>query len=110
MKQVILCRMDLKMAPGKLAAQSAHASLHAAMKVDKKKLDAWLKEGATKIVLKVKDEKELLAFKKKAAKLPNALILDAGKTFFKEPTHTCLAIGPDDDKKIDAITGKLKLL
>ncbi len=110
MKQVILCRMDLKMKPGKLAAQCSHASLHAAMKADKKILDKWLKEGAMKIVLRVKDEKELLSFKKKAAKLPNALILDAGKTFFKEPTHTCLAIGPEEDKKIDAITGKLKLV
>ena len=110
MKQVILCRMDLKMKPGKLSAQVAHASLHAAMQADKKVLDAWLKEGAMKIVLKVADEKELLAFKKKAAKLPNALILDAGKTVFKEPTHTCLAIGPDEDKKINIITGKLKLV
>ena len=110
MKQVILCRMDLEMKKGKLAAQVAHASLHAALKADKKKLDEWLNSGAMKIVVKVKDEKELLDFKKKAAKLPNALILDAGKTVFKEPTHTCLAIGPDEDGKIDAITGKLKLL
>ena len=110
MKQVILCRMDLKMKPGKLAAQAAHASLHAALKADKKILDAWLKEGAMKVVLKVADEKELMAFKKKAAKLPSALILDAGKTAFKEPTHTCLAIGPEEASKIDKITGKLKLV
>ena len=34
------------MKPGKLAAQSAHASLHAALKADKRVLDTWLKEGA----------------------------------------------------------------
>jgi PTH2 family peptidyl-tRNA hydrolase len=42
--------------------------------------------------------------------LTTALITDAGKTFFKEPTKTCLAIGPDKEEKIDRITGKLKLV
>ena len=39
------------------------------------------------------------------------LITDSGKTeFHGEPTQTCLAIGPDDSEKIDAITGRLELL
>jgi PTH2 family peptidyl-tRNA hydrolase len=39
------------------------------------------------------------------------LITDNGKTeFHGEPTRTCLAIGPDDAEKIDAITGRLQLL
>lgn len=34
-----------------------------------------------------------------------------GKTeFHGVPTRTCLAIGPDDSEKIDAITGQLQLL
>ncbi|MDP4012239.1 MAG: peptidyl-tRNA hydrolase Pth2 [Candidatus Nanoarchaeia archaeon] len=109
-KQVILCRIDLKMSKGKLAAQVSHASLHAALEADKKILDSWLKEGATKVVLKVKDEKELIAYKKKVGKLPHSLIMDAGRTFFKEPTRTCLAIGPAKESDVDKITGKLKLL
>jgi peptidyl-tRNA hydrolase len=36
---------------------------------------------------------------------------DSGKTEFPgEPTNTCLAIGPDDADKIDAVTGELQLL
>ena len=39
------------------------------------------------------------------------LITDSGKTeFHGQPTRTCLAIGPDDAAKIDAVTGHLELL
>ena len=40
-KQVILVRDDLKLPKGKLAVQSAHASLDAAMKTDKKLMEKW---------------------------------------------------------------------
>ena len=43
-------------------------------------------------------------------KLVNALIKDAGKTQVESGTITCLAIGPDEEKKIDKITGNLKIL
>ncbi len=112
MKQAILVRQDLKMPKGKLAAQVAHASLEAALKTHAKKRNAWLKEGGKKVILKVKSLKELLSYQKQAEKLKlkTALIKDAGLTFFKKPTITCLAIGPDRDEKIDKITSKLKLL
>jgi PTH2 family peptidyl-tRNA hydrolase len=39
------------------------------------------------------------------------LITDSGKTeFHGQPTRTCLAIGPDESSKIDAVTGHLELL
>ncbi len=112
MKLSILVRTDLKMSQGKLASQSSHAAVEAALKADKGKLKKWREEGSKKIILKVADEKELLDFEKKAKtyKLNHALIKDAGKTFFKEPTITCLAIGPDEDTKIDKITKNLKIL
>ena len=111
-KQVILIRSDLKLPLGKACAQCAHASVEAVLKTDKKTLSAWRNEGMPKIVLKVKDEKELLKYLQlaKDANLTTALITDAGKTVVAPNTKTCGAIGPDQEAEIDAITGKLPLL
>lgn len=38
------------------------------------------------------------------------LVADAGRTQIAAGSKTVLAIGPDDSRKIDAITGSLKLL
>ena len=111
-KQVILVRQDLKLPKGKLAAQAAHASVDAVLKSDKKIVNAWRDEGMAKIVLKVKDEKELVAYfqKAKEADLTVVLITDAGKTVIAPGTKTCVGIGPDVEEKIDLITGMLSLL
>jgi peptidyl-tRNA hydrolase, PTH2 family len=111
-KQVIIVRQDLKMPKGKLATQVAHASVDAVMNSDKEMIEAWKNEGQKKAVLKVMDKRELIQFKKKADKegLITGLVKDAGKTFFKIPTITCLAIGPAEEKKIDEVTKELGLL
>lgn len=112
MKQVILVRADLRMPKGKLAVQCSHASVEAATMSNIKKFNKWKQEGMKKIVLKIPDLKALFKYEKLAnkAKLKTAMITDAGRTVFKEPTITCLAIGPDSDTKINKITGKLKIL
>jgi PTH2 family peptidyl-tRNA hydrolase len=112
MKQVILVRQDLKLPKGKMAAQAAHAAVEAAFNSDKKKVEEWRKQGAKKVVLKVKDEKELLKYLQEAKdnKLKTALITDAGKTVIAPGTKTCLGIGPDEEEKIDEVTGKLKMV
>lgn len=111
MKQVILVNRDIKLSPGKLASQCSHASVEAVLKSKKEIVNEWRK-FSKKVVLKVKDEKELLKYKKLAEKekLITALIKDAGRTEIPPNTTTCLAIGPDEDKKIDKVTGKLKIL
>jgi PTH2 family peptidyl-tRNA hydrolase len=111
-KQVIVLRKDLKLPIGKASSQVAHASVEATLKSDGKKVDEWKLEGMKKVVLKVENEQELLKIKKEAEKqrLVTALIKDAGRTFFKKPTITCLGIGPDKEEKIDKVTGKLKML
>ena len=111
-KKVILVRRDLKLPKGKLAAQCAHASVDAVLKSDKKTVKAWAEEGMAKIVLKVKDEPELIKFFQQAKDndLTASLITDAGRTVVAPGTKTCAGIGPDDEELIDKITGSLSLL
>src|SRR3989338_2644040 len=111
-KQVILVREDLKLPKGKLSAQVAHAAVDAASKSDRKNIDLWKKDGSKKIVLKVKDEKEIFKYKQMAEDigLKTALITDAGHTVVEPGTITCLGIGPDEESKIDSVTGKLKMM
>ncbi len=124
-KQVIVMRTDLNMRKGKMITQGAHASM--AWMAEKLLDDAdgctvpWLSEAQhgwlhglfTKICVRVNSEDELLMVWNAAreAGLDAKLITDSGLTEFKGvPTRTCLAIGPDEAEKIDAITGKLELL
>jgi PTH2 family peptidyl-tRNA hydrolase len=112
MKQAIIIRKDLKMEKGKIASQASHASIAAFLKARKSDKDEWLRGGMKKVVLKVDDLKELKRIHKiaKSNKLPCEIIRDAGLTQIKPRTTTALGIGPASDKKIDKITGKLKLL
>ncbi|HLC63353.1 MAG TPA: peptidyl-tRNA hydrolase Pth2 [Candidatus Nanoarchaeia archaeon] len=112
LKQVILIRQDLKMPRGKMAVQTCHASVEAALRSDVPVLQEWRKQGMKKILLKVKDKKELLMYNQwaKDKGFTTALITDAGKTYFDTSTTTCLAIGPDGEEKLDILTGELKLL
>ena len=72
----------------------------------------WLHGNQAKICVRVDSEEELFEIyhKAKEAGLECHLIKDSGKTEFKEPTNTCLAIGPDRVEKINSVTGHLKLL
>lgn len=115
MKLVILVRQDLKLPKGKLAAQAAHAAVEATLKSlrsDKDKVADWRSEGQKKIVLKVRDEKEMLKYMQIAKDdgLTTATITDAGKTVIAPGTKTCVGIGPDDEETIDGITGELPMM
>ena len=112
LKQVIVVRRDLDWGKGKLAAHCAHAAVGSVLLVDQEVVNRWGREGGMKVVVRVNDLKDFdVVYKKvKAAKLPHFLVKDAGKTQLKRGTVTALGIGPADAKKIDRITGKLKLL
>ena len=111
-KQVILVRADLKLPKGKLSAQVAHASVDAVLKSSSSLVKAWKDEGMAKIVVKVKDEKELIKYFQLAKDegLTASLITDAGRTVIAPGTKTCVGIGPDEEEVIDQITGDLSLL
>lgn len=112
LKQVIIVRQDLKLQKGKMAAQCAHAAVEAVLKSDNDKVKQWRNEGQKKIVLKVADEKELFRYAQiaKDEGLSTAIITDAGKTHIAPGTRTCVGIGPDDEDKIDSVTGDLKII
>lgn len=128
-KQLIVVRKNLNMRKGKMCAQAAHAAMGFLtdqvdirfLESDEKNIASiflnpeskeWLETGMTKIVVGVESEKELLDLCDKAreAGLKTYLVQDEGRTEFKGPTYTALAIGPNWDFKIDRITGELKLL
>lgn len=111
-KQVIVVRKDLKLDKGKLASQVAHASVGAYKKSLPQIRQGWEDEGEKKVVVKVEDLKELIRIfnEAKKSKLPCVLIKDAGRTHIPPGTVTAVGIGPADEKDIDKITGKLKIL
>jgi PTH2 family peptidyl-tRNA hydrolase len=112
LKQAIVVRNDLKMPKGKLAAQVAHGSVEAVLNSDPKVVQAWKKQEMKKSVLKVEtlDELSKIMIAAKNEGLKIGLINDAGRTFLAPGTTTVLGIGPDEESRIDRITGHLKLL
>jgi PTH2 family peptidyl-tRNA hydrolase len=131
LKQVIVMRTDLNMRKGKMAVQLGHASqgwVHSRMSIAGSfdgqgnvgiitvngPLLEWLtNERSAKICLAAESEEHLLSIAQRAqdAGIFCYVVTDAGLTeFHGVPTKTCLALGPDEASKIDAITGDLKLL
>lgn len=127
-KQVIVIRRDLNCRRGKEASQVAHASMafltRRLVDITHHGIGAthglvlhtveqwWLDDSYTKIVASVDSEEELLAIRDEAmkAEVECHLVQDNGLTEFGGiKTYTCLALGPDLARKIDPITGHLKL-
>lgn len=114
-KQTIIMRADLNMGKGKLCAQASHASVlsyEKAKQTHKEIAKEWFQFGMMKIVLKVSSEAELLEYYQKAKTygIPCELVRDAGHTQVDPGSVTCFAAGPFDEKKLDELFGKLKLL
>jgi PTH2 family peptidyl-tRNA hydrolase len=113
-KQCIVVREDLKLSPGKLAVQVAHASvmsLERAEKMDKSAVSSWKAEGQKKVVLKVANVQELFRLREDAerAGLPSAIVADAGLTeFFRNCDGSWHRPAPN--KQMDKVTGKLSLV
>lgn len=114
-KMVIVVRDDLKLSPGKLAVQVAHAAVECSLLSKRKKprwFRKWRDQGAKKVVVKVNDLDDLHKLKDEAEdlKLVAEIIKDAGLTEIPPGTETVLGIGPAPSSVIDRITGDLPLL
>ena len=115
LKMVIGVRKDLKISPGKMAAQVAHAAVNCALASRKKKpayFDRWYEEGQKKVVVKIQSLAELYQIKQAAEGLGlvTSLITDAGMTELPPNTTTCLGIGPAPNAEVDRVTGHLGLM
>lgn len=117
----IVVRNDIEMPLGKAFAQVGHAVLgtvEAARKADPRRVAEYLgegdfaliDEGHAKIALRGK-EKDLrrAAAELAEAGIPHALIQDAGRTVFAEPTLTCLGVGPVRKSELPKFVQKLQL-
>jgi len=129
-KQVIVVRSDIKIPPGKLSGQVAHASNGALLKAMSYKqfeniitrtlqyeegsdMNIWIDGIFTKIVVECDSLSHMESLHKIALNLGltvSDIIIDCGLTVFKEPTATCFAIGPNFSDDIDQITKSLKLM
>jgi PTH2 family peptidyl-tRNA hydrolase len=113
MKLALVVRTDLGMGRGKIAAQVAHAAVAAVLaSLGEPELDAWLRDGQPKVVLKVATAERLqdVVRQAQADGLPAELISDAGRTQVTPGTLTCCAVGPAESHRIDAVTAGLSLL
>ena len=115
-----IVREDLKMSPGKMAAQTGHAFLDTYDLCRKEYPDraAQYHDGChgTKVVLGVRDLAELEAvFERcKAAGLPTTKVVDSGHVLLPHfdggEVVTCVGVGPVLRNESHHITGQLKLV
>jgi len=120
MKLVIVMRTDLNMRKGKMVAQGAHAAIFPFLFATDdpndqaaRRLVQWLNCGMKKICVRADSLAELDAIELQArsAGVEVYVVNDAGHTeFHGVTTKTCISIGPDEEDKIDRITGGLRLL
>lgn len=112
--QAIILRKDLGMSKGKLAVQSAHASIGAFYDMHTFTPDrfGWFKEGQRKIAFRALSEYHLIELYKKALSLdlPCYLVEDFGLTeFHGVETKTALGVGPCTIEKMKEFTDGLEL-
>lgn len=115
LKMVFVINHELKMGKGKIAAQVGHAAVKATLQSGELRpelLDAWLSTGQKKVCVKADDVRQLEQIEQQAKhhQILTSKIYDAGHTQIPAGSYTVLALGPDEEEKLDALTGELKLL
>ncbi|KAK9080013.1 hypothetical protein SSX86_001688 [Deinandra increscens subsp. villosa] len=116
LKMVLVVRQDLKMGPGKVASQCAHAATglySKLMQSHQNLLRRWEHCGQAKIVVTCKNQQEMnkLLEAAEGIGLPTYVVADAGRTQVSAGSKTVLAIGPAGYHSIvDSVTGKQRLL
>jgi peptidyl-tRNA hydrolase, PTH2 family len=114
-KMVLVVRGELRLTPGKVAVQVAHAAVLLTEEAARRKLkwlEPWRAEGAKKIALEVSTLEELEGLRRRALArgLLTIVVEDAGLTEVPPGTKTCLGLGPAPSSELDPVTGGLPLL
>jgi PTH2 family peptidyl-tRNA hydrolase len=113
-KAVFICRNDINMRKGKLAAQVGHAVMQLMMlHLNGIQLEYWKESGYKKIVVGGSIDEINAAHDKLLnpnVDCPYSLVFDDGLTEVEPATLTCLAVGPAPGNLVDEITGNYKLL
>ena len=125
-KLVLVVRSDLDMGKGKVAAQCSHAALKALRRLqqggagdgaDAARLRAlraaWEGSGEKIVVVRGDgglEQLEALSDQAQRKGLLASVIRDAGRTQVEPGSLTVLAVGPDEEDRVDDVTGHLKLL
>jgi PTH2 family peptidyl-tRNA hydrolase len=114
-KMILVIRGELRLTPGKAAAQVAHAAVMLVLAAEKRHpeaLAAWLQAGQKKIVLTAPSltDLESIAAGARAHGIPVAWVEDAGLTEVAPGTRTTIGLGPAPSAQLDPVTGSLDLL
>jgi len=113
LRMYLVVRGDLDMPVGKAMAQAGHAfctALMNAMKDHPEVVAEYYKHNQPKIVVKCKNSEALRRAENECAHLVHYLVTDAGRTFFAEPTMTCMAIGPCYREDLPNFVQRMQLL
>jgi PTH2 family peptidyl-tRNA hydrolase len=115
LKMWIAVRDDLDMPPGKLAVQAGHGFLSAylmAMGTFPERAKRYHDNQQPKIGVRARNLEALERIAAEAAKagIPFALITDAGRTVFPEPTVTVCAFGPCFRSELPPHLKRLRML
>ncbi|KAJ8097480.1 peptidyl-tRNA hydrolase PTH2-domain-containing protein [Lipomyces tetrasporus] len=113
-KMILVVRTDLQMTKGKAAAQCCHATLGCYKKSIRRHpavVKLWERSGQPKITVQTKGEESLLILQAQAESvgITHCLVHDAGRTQIAAGSATVLGLGPAPKRKLDQITGDLKL-
>jgi len=121
-KQVIIVRKDLNLRKNELASHVATASMGFLLENNESERNdvinvklsneevMWLNGSFEKIIVGVDSEKDLkdLMFKAELEGIGVYPVLSRNSDKFNDSTITCAALGPDDSKLINHVTGHLK--
>lgn len=115
LKMWIIVRGDIYMSSGKLAVQAGHGVLSSfmhGMMIRKDVCDEYFANEQAKITVVARNLNHLQRAYNECndAGLPCALIKDAGRTEFAEPTYTVATIGPCYRSELPNFVKRLRLM